>query len=453
LAGALNRTYYRKPRLDVRLDGMGLERVAPPAVIALAETPATEGPDMAAMIEAAFARVTILHPTARGRGAPAPRFETPAGTATAIKTITSAAEAAEYLKTHAARERSAQAKEYNAEIGRGRLVDGNAVWAILDPREQKANAALLRAARQAASTFAAAVHTVVPAPRESWPSLLGVAKANGANRAFCMDTGSGMLSIEGKRELLRVIMKTSDAPLVFAGTYWTEAHNLVAGEFSSQGRRTRVFGNVGALASGVQSDVVVSLPAYEGRLIRKEQLEKGSAFFSVLREAEFKEAQAQGDFAAVALDYPLDIAWLMPLPPEAGPSLTQAEVIITLGYGIRDRAGLELATALKDRLEKMGLRPLFGATRKVTQDLKLLPLELQIGQTGVRVNPKLIIALGISGAPQHIDYLGTRAEILCFNKDPDAPLMKLNQSRPAPRVHPIAGDLFATVRELIEKLG
>jgi electron transfer flavoprotein-quinone oxidoreductase len=453
LAGALNRTYYRKPRLDVRQDGMGLERVAPPAVIALAETPATEGPDMAAMIEAAFARVTILHPTARGRGAPAPRFETPAGTATAIKTITSAAEAAEYLKTHAARERSAQAKEYNAEIGRGRLVDGNAVWAILDPREQKANAALLRAARQAASTFAAAVHTVVPAPRESWPSLLGVAKANGANRAFCMDTGSGMLSIEGKRELLRVIMKTSDAPLVFAGTYWTEAHNLVAGEFSSQGRRTRVFGNVGALASGVQSDVVVSLPAYEGRLIRKEQLEKGSAFFSVLREAEFKEAQAQGDFAAVALDYPLDIAWLMPLPPEAGPSLTQAEVIITLGYGIRDRAGLELATALKDRLEKMGLRPLFGATRKVTQDLKLLPLELQIGQTGVRVNPKLIIALGISGAPQHIDYLGTRAEILCFNKDPDAPLMKLNQSRPAPRVHPIAGDLFATVRELIEKLG
>jgi electron transfer flavoprotein alpha subunit len=248
-------------------------------------------------------------------------------------------------------------------------------------------------------------------------------------------------------------MKTSDAPLVFAGTYWTEAHNLVAGEFSSQGRRTRVFGNVGALASGVQSDVVVSLPAYEGRLIRKEQLEKGSAFFSVLREAEFKEAQAQGDFAAVALDYPLDIAWLMPLPPEAGPSLTQAEVIITLGYGIRDRAGLELATALKDRLEKMGLRPLFGATRKVTQDLKLLQLELQIGQTGVRVNPKLIIALGISGAPQHIDYLGTRAEILCFNKDPDAPLMKLNQSRPAPRVHPIAGDLFATVRELIEKLG
>jgi electron transfer flavoprotein-quinone oxidoreductase len=452
LAGALGRTYYRKSRLDVRQDGMGLERVALPAVIALAESPAGDGPDMSAMIESAFARVTILHPLAREQRAPAQRFEPPAGAATTIKTITAAAGAAEYLKAYAARERSAQAEEYKAEVGRGRLVDGNAVWAILDPREQKSNAAVLRAARQAANAFAAALHAVVPAPRGPWPSLLGLAKENGANRAFCIDTGSGMLSIEGKRELLRIIMKTSDAPLVFAGTYWTEAHSLVGGELSTQGRHARVFSNIGALASGSQGGVVISLPAYEGRLIRKEQLEKGSAFFSVLREAEFNEAKAQGDFAAVALDYPLDLEWLMPLPAEAGPSLTQAEVIITLGYGIRDRAGLELATALKDRLEKMGLRPLFGATRKVTQDLKLLPLEAQIGQTGVRVNPKLIIALGISGAPQHIDYLGTRAEILCFNKDPDAPLMKLNQTRPTPRVHPIAGDLFVTVKELLTGL-
>ena len=103
-------------------------------------------------------------------------------------------------------------------------------------------------------------------------------------------------------------------------------------------------------------------------------------------------------------------------------------------------------------LEARGLTPLFGATRKVTQDLKLLPLEAQIGQTGIRVNPKLIIALGISGAPQHIDYVGTRAEILCFNKDSEAPLMNLNRNRPSPRVHPIQGDLFVTVRQLIERL-
>jgi electron transfer flavoprotein alpha subunit len=142
----------------------------------------------------------------------------------------------------------------------------------------------------------------------------------------------------------------------------------------------------------------------------------------------------------------------MPLPPVAAPTLSQADVIIDLGYGIKDRSGFELAQELKRKLEALGLAPMFGATRKVTQDLKLLPLEMQIGQTGVRVNPRLIIALGISGAPQHIDYIGTRAEILCFNKDTEAPLMKLNQTRSAPRVHPIAGDLFVTVRELISNL-
>ena len=152
------------------------------------------------------------------------------------------------------------------------------------------------------------------------------------------------------------------------------------------------------------------------------------------------------------LDLALSAEWIMPLPPIAAPTLVEADVIIDLGYGIRNEAGMKLALELKETLEKMGLAPLFGATRKVTQDLKLLPLEAQIGQTGVRVNPKLIIALGISGAPQHVDYLGTRADILCFNKDKEAPLMNLNQTRPAPRVHPIAGDLFVTVMQLLELL-
>jgi electron transfer flavoprotein alpha subunit len=145
--------------------------------------------------------------------------------------------------------------------------------------------------------------------------------------------------------------------------------------------------------------------------------------------------------------------WFMPLPEEPKPNLTNADVIIDIGYGVKDRAGMELAQELGKVLEGMGLAPLYGATRKVTQDLKLLPLDLQIGQTGVRVNPKLIIALGISGAPQHIDYLGTRADVLCFNKDTEAPFMKLNQTRSVPRVHPVAGDLFLTIRELIGQLG
>jgi electron transfer flavoprotein alpha subunit len=143
----------------------------------------------------------------------------------------------------------------------------------------------------------------------------------------------------------------------------------------------------------------------------------------------------------------------MPLPLVVAPTLSLADVIIDLGYGIKDKTRHKLAEKLKTKLETLGLVPMFDATRKVSQDFKLLPLETRIGQTGIRVNPRLIIALGISGAPQHNDYIGSRAEVLCFNKDPEAPLMQLNQTRLAPRVHPIAGDLFVSVKELIEILG
>jgi electron transfer flavoprotein alpha subunit len=367
--------------------------------------------------------------------------------------MTAVSDAAGYLKAYAARARSAQAEEYRGDILPGGLVHGNAVWAVLDPRELKANAVILCAGRQIADLFEMPMNAVIPAPQNLWPRLAGLARANGANRVFCLDTGTGMLSIEGKQELLRIIAKTSDQPTVLGGPYWMEAFGLIAGELAGDRRNVRLLGNVAAITSQDRGSVSLAIPVYEGRLIRKERLEQGAAFLTISPDAEAGAAERQKDFSAVMLEYPLSEAWLMPLPPEAGPTLARAEVIIALGYGIKDRAGLELAQELKKRLEALGLAPLFGATRKVTQDLKLLPLEAQIGQTGVRVNPALIIALGISGAPQHIDYVGTRAEILCLNKDPDAPLMKLNQTRPAPRVHPLAGDLFAMVRELIDKLG
>jgi electron transfer flavoprotein alpha subunit len=93
---------------------------------------------------------------------------------------------------------------------------------------------------------------------------------------------------------------------------------------------------------------------------------------------------------------------------------------------------------------------MIGATRKVTQDLELLPHDRQIGQTGVSVNPKLIIALAVSGAPQHVDYIGDRATILSFNVDPEAPMMKLNDQKARPVVHPITGDVWQTIPAFIE---
>ena len=297
------------------------------------------------------------------------------------------------------------------------------------------------------------MYAVVPAPQPNWPPLLGLSQAQGCDRAFCIDTLSGRLSNDGKRELVRAIQKKSAAAVIFAGTEWTGSLAYVAGESEAQNVKTLLCSGVTGIKRHGTDNLVFSLPAYEGKLVRQHTLGKGPAFITVGAEADFPAPGKRVDFMALVLDLAVSSPWIMPLLPVSVPTLSQADVIIDLGYGIRDRSGHELAQELKKKLESMGLAPMFGATRKVTQDLKLLPLDAQIGQTGVRVNPKLIIALGISGAPQHIDYIGTRAEILCFNKDTEAPLMKLNQTHPFPRVHPIAGDLFVTVRELIEKLG
>jgi electron transfer flavoprotein alpha subunit len=135
-------------------------------------------------------------------------------------------------------------------------------------------------------------------------------------------------------------------------------------------------------------------------------------------------------------------------------SMADADFIIDVGYAVRNKENFDLVIApLKKRLEEIGVKSvMLGGTRKVVEELKLLAPDQQIGQTGTSVNPKVIIAIGVSGAPQHIDYIGARATVIAFNKDADAPLMTLNKRRARPQVVPIVGDLFETVPKLTAAL-
>ena len=388
-----------------------------------------------------------------GRPAVSRRFEQPAGSTAITQIITTVGQATEYLKTYAASASAAAAPDYKGSVMKGILSDGDAVWAVLDPNEPKSNLAVLRSASRTADLLGKKMRAAIAAPRPLWPQLLGLARANGCEQAYCIDTKNGRLSNDGKRYLLRSLIKTSSEAFVFARTEWASSCAFVAGEHQADGKTIMLCPGVTGIEKQTTGRLAFSQPVYEGKLVRSSLYENGSVLITVASEADFPAPVQQTDFKTSALAIEIDPEWIMPLPPVKQPTLSQADVIIDLGYGIKDRSGYELAQELKKKLESVGLAPMFGATRKVTQDLKLLPLDAQIGQTGVRVNPKLIIALGISGAPQHIDYIGTRADILCFNKDTEAPLMKLNQTHPFPRVHPIAGDLFVTVKELIEKLG
>ncbi|UCC72891.1 MAG: FAD-binding protein [Gemmatimonadota bacterium] len=135
-------------------------------------------------------------------------------------------------------------------------------------------------------------------------------------------------------------------------------------------------------------------------------------------------------------------------------TLENAEFVIDVGAGLGSVDNLEtVVEPLRQALLELGAPHVeIGATRKVTMDMSWLPDEHQIGQTGVRVNPRVMIALGVSGAPQHIDWVADRAVIFAFNLDPQAPLMTLNQRREQPKVVPVVGDLMKTVPLFIAAL-
>jgi hypothetical protein len=135
-------------------------------------------------------------------------------------------------------------------------------------------------------------------------------------------------------------------------------------------------------------------------------------------------------------------------------SLADADFIIDVGFGVGNRDGFEeVIEPLERALRDLGVQSLvIGGSRKVTEELHLLPLDRQIGQSGVSVNPRVLLAVGISGAPQHLNYISPRAQILAFNRDPDAPLLTLNQRQPLPKVYPVVGDLFETVPAFIAAL-
>jgi electron transfer flavoprotein alpha subunit len=119
--------------------------------------------------------------------------------------------------------------------------------------------------------------------------------------------------------------------------------------------------------------------------------------------------------------------------------LSQAEVIVAVGRGIKEQKNMVLAENLAAALggEVAASRPIC--------DNGWLPLERQIGSSGQTVAPKLYIALGVSGAIQHIVGMKGSRTIVAINKDPEAPIFEIADVA-------VVGDLFQVVPALTEEI-
>jgi electron transfer flavoprotein alpha subunit len=124
---------------------------------------------------------------------------------------------------------------------------------------------------------------------------------------------------------------------------------------------------------------------------------------------------------------------------KSGPKITDADRVVSGGRGMKGPDGValieELAETLGAAIGSSGAAVLQG----------MLPHELQVGSSGVVIRPKLYLAVGISGTPQHTWGMKDSQYIVAINKDPNAPIFQMADFG-------IVGDLFEVVPALIAEL-
>jgi len=228
--------------------------------------------------------------------------------------------------------------------------------------------------------------------------------------------------------------------------------SIVLGTASSAGKD--IFPRLAARLEAGMASESTSLRVDAGKLVARKPIYSGKAFTDVVFSTAIQVATARPNSFPVAVPEAGANAEVMSINADVGEmrcvlkevvqgaqgkvDLTEAEIIVSGGRAMGNAENFKVIQALADVIGAT-----VGASRAAV-DSGYAPHDMQVGQTGKVVNPKLYIACGISGAIQHLAGMRTSKYIVAINKDPEAPIFSKAD-------YGIVGDLFTIVPLLTEE--
>jgi len=265
---------------------------------------------------------------------------------------------------------------------------------------------------------------------------------HGATKVFAVDPGDALPGIVGAAALAALVGEHSPSAILFAQTY--DGRDAV-GRLSVKLDRPALTNATDLKADG--DKLIVGSAIFGGVTLVDTEFEADGPFLGVIRPKSFAAEPSGGGAAEVVAVATPDAGrageakvLARHVEEREGPKLEEAAVVVSGGRGI---GSAEAYGPLVDELAKL-LNGASGASRAIV-DAGWVPYSKQVGQTGKVVKPKLYIALGISGATQHMVGMKGSDNIICVNKDGEAPIFGIADLG-------VVGDVHKVVPKLIEAL-